>query len=80
MNNQVVAPFRWTTAAISDAAETLPGDLKALGAHVAHCNGCRERLFSLRCAAESVHDFVAPRFVTTLVLVALVFGVGATLL
>lgn len=77
MNSHAVAPVRWTTASFSDAADTVPADLSALGAHVERCNGCRERLFSLRCAVEAVHGFVAPRFVTTLVAVAAIFGAVA---
>lgn len=80
MNSHAVAPVRWTTASFADAADTVPADLTALGAHVEHCNGCRERLFSLRCAGEAIHGFVAARFVTTLVAVAVVFGAVALVL
>ena len=67
----------WSTSSIDGAAETTPMDLSALGAHVDHCNGSRERMFALRCAADAMFGFLAPRFVTTLVVVALVFGVGS---
>lgn len=68
---------RWTTASIPDATDTSPMELSELGAHVDRCNGCRGRWFALRCAADAVHDFVAPRFVTTLLVASLVIGLAA---
>jgi hypothetical protein len=67
----------WATSAIDGTADTLPMDLSALGAHVDRCNGSRGRMFGLRCAADSLSGFLAPRIVTTLVVVAIVFGVGS---
>ena len=80
MITHAATPHRWTTAAFSDAADTMPGDLKALGAHVKSCNGGRERWFALHCAVESIHGFVAPRIVTTLVVATLLIGAGALVL
>ena len=67
----------WATASIADAADTTPMELSALGAHVDRCNGSRGRMFRLQCAADEMIAFVAPRFVTTAVIVALVFGVAS---
>ncbi len=67
----------WATSSIDGAAETSPMDLSALGAHVDRCNGSRGRMFGLRCAADSLSSFLAPRIVTTLVVVAIVFGVAS---
>jgi hypothetical protein len=69
-------PF-WSTAAINGAADTSPMELLALGAHVDHCNGSRGRMFGLRCLADTVHGFIAPRFVTTLIVIGFVFGVAS---
>jgi hypothetical protein len=66
----------WATAS-SDTADTTPMELSALGAHVDRCNGSRGRMFRLQCAADAMIAFVAPRFVTTVVIVALVFGVAS---
>lgn len=77
---QAVIPPRWTTASVADATDTAPMELRALGAHVARCNGCRGRWFALRCAADAMHDFVAPRFVTTLVIVGVAVGLAALVL
>ena len=71
------APRRpWATAS-SDTADTTPTELSALGAHVDRCNGSRGRMFRLQCAADAMIAFVAPRFVTTAVIVALAFGVAS---
>jgi len=68
-------PF-WATS-IDGAADTLPMDLSALGAHVDRCNGLRGPMFGLRCAADTLSSFLAPRIVTTLVAIAIVFGLGS---
>lgn len=69
-------PF-WATSSLDGGADTSPMELSALGAHVDRCNGSRGRMFGLRCAADSLSGFLAPRIVTTLVVVALVFGVAS---
>jgi hypothetical protein len=73
------APF-WATAAIDGAADTSPMELFALGAHIDRCNGSRGRMFGLRCAVDAIHGFIAPRFVTTLIVIGLVFGVASLVL
>ena len=73
-----LAPLRpWATAAVPDAADTSPMELSALGAHVDRCNGSRGRMFALRCLADSLFGFIAPRFVTTLVALGIVIGVAS---
>jgi hypothetical protein len=67
----------WATAAIADAADTTPMELSALGDHVDRCKGSRGRWFALQCAADSLIGFIAPRFVTTAVIVAIVFGLAS---
>ena len=67
----------WATSAIDGDADTSPMDLSTLGAHVDRCNGSRGRMFGLRCAADALSGFLAPRIVTTLVALAIVFGVGS---
>ena len=77
MTAHVVAAPRWTTASIADASATAPMELSELGAHISRCNGCRGRWFTLRCAIDSVHDFIAPRFVTTLFIASAAIGLTA---
>jgi hypothetical protein len=67
----------WATSTIDSADGTSPSDLSTLGAHVHRCNGLRGRMFALRCAADSLAGFLAPRIVTTLVVLGIVFGVGS---
>ena len=67
----------WATASARDTADTTPMELSALGAHVDRCNGSRGPWFRLQCAADAMIGFLAPRFVTTAVIVALVFGVAS---
>ncbi|MEO8082118.1 MAG: hypothetical protein ABI641_16400 [Caldimonas sp.] len=70
----------WSTASFPGAADTSPMELGALGAHVRRCNGLRGRLFAVHCAADSLVGFLAPRLTTTVVVTALVFGIGSLLL
>ena len=77
MRSPAATSPRWTTASISDAADTSPMELRELGDHVSRCNGSRGRWFAMRCAADAVHDFVAPRFVTTLFIAVAVIGLAA---
>jgi hypothetical protein len=72
-----VAKRRWATASFADTADTTPMELSALGAHVDRCNGSRGRMFALQCAADTLIGFIAPRFVTTAVIVAIAFGVAS---
>jgi hypothetical protein len=49
-----------------------------LGEHFHQCAFARGPLHSLRCAAEAANAFLAPRFVTTLVVLAVVVLLGAS--
>ena len=64
--------LRWSSASFSDSVDTSPGDLQALGQHLQHCQGRHHRLIALRHGAEALHGFVAPRFVSTLAVLAAV--------
>jgi hypothetical protein len=68
MNTIAAAPPTWAATAM---------DVTALQEHIDRCNGSRERWFMLRCTADAIHDFVAPRFVTTLFIVGALIGVAA---
>lgn len=60
----------WSTSSFGESADTSALELSALGAHLALCRGMSGRLFPLQCLGEAMHGFVAPRLVTTLVVVA----------
>ncbi len=70
----------WTTSSFGAAADTSPMELSALGDHLSHCKAQSGRLFALRCQAASLHNFVAARFVTTVVALLAAGLMGAALL
>lgn len=74
MNTQIAAGPRWSTSSFAADADSLPMELNALGEHLVHCQAQTGRLYKLHCAADAVHRFIAPRFVTTLVVAALLIG------
>ncbi len=74
MRKNTMTPPSWSTASFGDAADTSPMELSALGKHLHLCRSSHSRLVALHCAAVSMHCFVATRFVTTLVVVALLIG------
>lgn len=80
MHSHAATSPRWTTASIADAADTSPMELRELVEHVSRCNDSRSRWFALRCAADAVHDFIAPRFVTTLLIACAAIGLAALVL
>jgi hypothetical protein len=67
----------WATSAFDGTADTSSLDLSTLRAHVDRCNGLRGPMFGLRCAADTLSGFLAPRIVTTLVAIAIVIGLGS---
>jgi hypothetical protein len=75
---EMAAPC-WSTSSFGDAVDTSPMELSALGAHLASCNLSRGRLFTFR-VVEAMNGFVSGRFVTTLVVMALLLGAGSLLL
>ncbi|MBI2750794.1 MAG: hypothetical protein HYX43_16120 [Burkholderiales bacterium] len=79
MKSKAIAPPFWRTASFGDSPDTSPMELSALGEHLDRCRGSRGRLFTLRCLADALNSFLASRFVTTLVVVTILFGVIALL-
>jgi hypothetical protein len=77
MKTPVTATPFWSTASFGDSVHTSPMELTALGEHLDRCRGSRGRLFKLHCMAESVNGIVAPRFMTTLVVVTVLIGVSS---
>ena len=59
------------------AATAFGSEMLELRSHIARCNGQRGRWFELRCIADAVHGFVAPRFVTTLFIASTVMLLAA---
>jgi hypothetical protein len=64
----------WSTAAYGDNAETSPQELTALGEHLHLCRNAHGNMVALHCAAQAMHGFGVTRFVTTLLVIALLMG------
>jgi hypothetical protein len=79
MTHQAKTLPTWTTAALGEHADTSPLELSALGDHLGRCQTGRGPLFALRCAADATHGLVAPRFVTTLVVLAVLLSAALLL-
>jgi hypothetical protein len=62
--------LQWSTASYGDSTDTAPGDLCDLGRHLQQCQDGHRRLRALSRGAEALHGFVAPRFVSTLAVLA----------
>lgn len=68
----------WSTSAFAQEHDTDDNVASALGAHLNSCRSVNGRWFAVRCGVDAVHQFVAPRLVTTLVVIALLVGIGLT--
>jgi len=64
----------WSTSSFGDSADSSPGELQALGEHLGLCRIAHGRIFRLHCAVDRLHGFVAPRFVTSLMLMLLLMA------
>lgn len=62
----------WSTAAFSGPAEPAPEELTILTEHLHACRAARRELAALRAWATPVRRFLATRFMTAVVLLALV--------
>ena len=71
MNTPLAATPIWSTSSLGEPVDTSPMELSALGKHLDLCAGSRGRWFDVQCLAEAMNGFVAPRLVTTLVIVTL---------
>jgi hypothetical protein len=76
MNRNTLHTSHWATASFGDAADTSPMELRDLADHMQHCGHANGRLFNARCAADWVHGLMAPRLVTTLVVLGLLTTAG----
>ncbi len=77
--NAIANPY-WSTASFGDTVDTTPMELSALGEHLDRCKGSRGRFFELGRVAETMNGLIAPRFVTTLVVAAMLIGIGSLVL
>lgn len=75
----ITAGPRWSTSSFAMDEQAVSSETSILGEHLALCKRITGRLFALRCGADAIHRFVAPRFVTTLVVCALLIGISLSL-
>jgi len=80
MHSPNTTRLAWCTAAHGDNAKSSRADLAALGEHLNACPQLHRHLLTLHGATESLHSFVATRFVSTLTVLALVIGIGTWML
>jgi hypothetical protein len=64
----------WSTSSFGTAADTSPLELRDLSDHLDHCRRSSGRFFSALCLSDRMKGFLAPRFMTTLAVIALVAG------
>jgi hypothetical protein len=68
----------WSTTSFGGPAGTSPMELAALSDHLSSCRRHQGVIFSLACAAERLHRYLAGRLVTSLVVaITLLVGSGA---
>jgi hypothetical protein len=80
MKTNTRATYAWSTASFGGNAETSPMELSSLGDHLGACKSPRGHLFALRCASEFTRGFMASRFVTTWLAIALLIGIATFML
>ena len=80
MHSHSTTRYAWCTASNSDSAKSTRADLAALGEHLNACPQLHRHLLTLQGATEVMNGFVATRFVSTLLVFALVIGLGAWIL
>lgn len=80
MTTSSVPSATWRTASYADSSNATSLDISALGAHLDVCKRCSGSLFAFQRGAELMHGFLAGRFVTTLVLIAVIIGFSSFVL
>lgn len=76
MKSKAISPGSWSTASFGGSPDTSPIELSSLGEHLGLCKNPRGHLFALHCAAETMRGFMLARFVTSLLVIALLISVA----
>ena len=71
--------MQWATSVQTAPAAAMARDARALGLNLAQCRACRGRGFAVLSASDAVSRFLAPRPITTAVLVAAVWAIARAL-
>ena len=80
MNTHIIFRPHWSTASFGASAEISQMELSTLGAHLTVCKSSNGRLPAMQYVAQTLHGFVATRFVTTLVVLTLLLVVASLVL
>ena len=80
MNADARSAPRWSTSSFGDAPDFSPKELSSLREHLGRCKKPRGRLCALQCFAETLDEFLAPRFITTVMVATLLIVAAALLL
>ena len=70
----------WTTASFGGNPDTSPVELLSLGDHLGVCKSAHTRLFALYCMADATREFMAARFMTTLIGLVLLVTLAVVIL
>ncbi|MEO8526128.1 MAG: hypothetical protein ABI460_15490 [Caldimonas sp.] len=62
----------WSTSSFGTAADTSPLELRDLSDHLGLCRRSSGRFFPALCLSDRMNSFLAPRFITTLAVIALI--------
>lgn len=76
MQSATTTPHAWRTASDSDPTKSTRIDRAALGAHLMDCPQLHRHLLTLQRVAVSFHGFVATRIFSTVVILAMLFGLA----
>lgn len=77
MTTHYMPSAAWRTASFADSSDSTTVENSALGEHLDVCKRCSGSLFAFQRGAELMHGFFAGRFVTTLALIAIIFGLAS---
>jgi len=80
MKTNVNTNGSWSTASFGGNSDTSPMELVSLGDHLGVCKSVHGHVFAIYCAAETMRGFMVTRFVTTLVVLALLIGITSFVL
>lgn len=69
--SQATGDLVWSTSSFGASADTSPVELRELSDHLDHCRRTTGAFFSALCFSDTVKNFLAPRVMTTLAVIAL---------
>ncbi|MDT7835071.1 hypothetical protein [Aquabacterium sp. OR-4] len=71
-------PERYPERPLTELPPALKDHVRSLGRHLQQCRQAQGRLFGLNRLATDMHGWVAPRFVTTLAVAAVLIALASS--